>query len=232
MVDVESVTALVPIKEHSQRIPRKNFRPFVGEPLYFHILQTLQGVDEVGRIIIDTDSPRVASEAPEHFSKVQTIDRPARLCGDIISVNRIIEYDISQVRGDLYLQTHATNPLLSSQTIGLALQRFRNSSIHDSLFGVNRFQSRFYDQEGRAINHDASQLIQTQDLRPVYEENSCIYLFTSDSFAVAGARIGVRPLMFEVPRWESVDIDDEEGWGIAESLASVGQKNPPKWEEI
>ena len=232
MVDVESVTALVPIKEHSRRIPKKNFRPFVGEPLYFHILRMLQGVDQVGRIIIDTDSPRVASEAPKHFSKVRTIDRPEHLRGDTISMNRVIEYDISQVRSDLYLQTHTTNPLLRPQTIGLALHRFRESSINDSLFGVNRFQNRFYDQEGRAINHDPSQLLQTQDLRPVYEENSCIYLFTSYSFAVTGARIGVRPLMFEVPRWESVDIDDEEGWGIAEALASVGQKNLPNQEDM
>jgi CMP-N-acetylneuraminic acid synthetase len=63
----------------------------------------------------------------------------------------------------------------------------------DSLFSVTRLQTRLYDQHGRAINHDPSVLLQTQDLPPVYEENSCLYLFTRQNLLKRHHRIGAIP---------------------------------------
>ena len=87
------------------------------------------------------------------------------------------------------------------------------------MFSVNRFQSRFYGPDGRPFNHDPANLRRTQDLEPWFEENSNLYLFTADSFKATRARIGRHPLMFETPRIESLDIDDQEGWDIAETIA-------------
>ena len=84
---------------------------------------------------------------------------------------------------------------------------------------MNRFQSRFYGADGRPLNHDPNNLVRTQDLDPWFEENSNLYLFTADSFRSSRARIGCRPLMFETPRLESVDIDDQAGWDAAEAIA-------------
>ena len=50
---------------------------------------------------------------------------------------------------------------------------------------MTRWQTRLYDKNGRALNHDPSALIQTQDLPPVFEENSCLYLFTRRGSAPA-----------------------------------------------
>ena len=91
----------------------------------------------------------------------------------------------------------------------------------DSLFSVTRWQTRLYDADGRAINHDPEVLLRTQDLPPVYEENSNLYLFTRESLQRRKHRIGERPLLFEVDRLEAVDIDDEAGWAVAEALASL-----------
>jgi CMP-N-acetylneuraminic acid synthetase len=52
----------------------------------------------------------------------------------------------------------------------------------------------------------------------VYEENSCLYVFTKESFARKHRRIGVKPLMFPTPQIESVDIDDEFTFRLAELL--------------
>ena len=93
----------------------------------------------------------------------------------------------------------------------------------DSLFTVNKFQTRFYRTDGSAVNHDPNNLIRTQDLEPWFEENSNLYLFSRDSFAATNARIGRRPVMFETPRSESADIDDQEGWDIAEIMARAGR---------
>jgi CMP-N-acetylneuraminic acid synthetase len=221
MIFSRTVTAIVPIKAHSQRVPEKNFRSFASKPLYHHILQTLENTYAVDRVLVDTDSPRVLEEAPELFGKVHCIDRPEDLRGDFVSVNDIIAHDIDQVPSDIYLQTHATNPLLKPETISEALNRFCKSEQYDSLFSVNRFQTRLYFQDGRPINHNPQELLRTQDLPPVYEENSCMYVFTRESFEAAGGRrIGNRPMMHQTEKVESTDIDDEFTFRLAELLAS------------
>lgn len=224
MIHSRKVVALLPIKDHSERVKGKNFREFCGKPLYHHILCTLDKTYAIDEVVINTDSPRVILEAPKLSPKVKVIERPEALRGDLVSMNRVIEYDLSQTQGDVYLQTHATNPLLRSETIAVALKTFVEQESYDSLLTVNTFQSRFYFADGRPVNHDPENLIRTQDLPPLYEENSCLYVFTKESFAVKGRRIGQKPLMHPTPTMESVDIDDEFAFRLAELLALYAQK--------
>lgn len=219
MIHNRKVAALVPIKDHSERVKGKNFRDFCGRPLYQHILLTLDHTYAVDEIVIDTDSDRVIREAPALSSKIRVIERPAELRGDAVSTNKLFAYDLEKTEADIFLQTHATNPLLKSETIAKGLRLFVESEDkYDSLFSVNRFQSRFYVQDGEPVNHDPEVLIPTQNLPPVYEENSCLYVFTKESFARKQRRIGVKPLMFPTPQIESVDIDDEFTFRLAELL--------------
>ena len=220
MIHSRNVTALIPIKEHSERVKDKNFRNFCGKPLYHHILETLERTYAVDEVIIDTDSLLVMNEAPKLFSKVKVVERLDELRGDYVSVNRIIEHDLSISDGDIYIQTHATNPLLKAETIAKALKTFVEDEIgYDSVFSVNRYKSRFYLDNGDPINHDPDNLIRTQDLSPVFEENSTIYIFTKRSFSKHKRRIGEKPMMFETPKIESIDIDDELSFRLAEILA-------------
>lgn len=208
------------MKAHSERIPNKNMRRFAGRPLFHYILETLEKTFAVDQVVVNTDSERIASEAEKMFSKVRAIPRPKPLQGDLVSMNDIIAYDITQVPSDVYLQTHSTNPLLRSRTIRDALNAFCKSEEHDSLFSVNCMRTRLYFADGRPVNHDPDKLIRTQDLPPVYEENSCLYVFTAESFRQAGGRrIGLKPMMFEIDRIEAVDIDDEYTFSLAETLA-------------
>jgi len=225
MIHNRKVAALVPIKCHSERVKEKNFRDFCGKPLYHHIINTLDRVYAVDEVIIDTDSQRVIAEAPKLSGKIQIIKRPAELCGDHISTNRIFEYDLSQTKADIYVQTHATNPLLKAETIAKAIAKFISiEDEYDSLFSVNVYQSRFYTYDGAPINHDPENLIRTQDLQPIYEENSSLYVFTKESFKKKGRRIGIKPFMFVTPPIESTDIDDELKFRIAELLALYASK--------
>ena len=224
MIHNRKVVALLPIKDHSERVPGKNFREFAGKPLYHHIVLTLDRTYAVDEIVVDTDSPRVILEAPTLSSKVRVIERPAELRGDCVSMNRIIEHDLAHSEGEVYLQTHATNPLLRSETIALALRAFVEQEEYDSLLTVNEYHSRFYFSDGRPVNHDPENLIRTQDLPPLFEENSCLYVFTKESFGIKGRRIGTKPMMYPTPAMESVDIDDEFAFRLAELLALYAQK--------
>jgi CMP-N-acetylneuraminic acid synthetase len=202
------IAALVPMKHHSQRVPEKNYREIAGKPLFHYILQTLEQVPEIDLICVDTDSIVIKQGILESFPAVKVIDRPLDLRADEIPMNRIIEHDMSLIGAEVYLQTHSTNPLLKPQTISKAIDHYlKNQNQHDSLFSVTRLQTRLYNQQGKALNHNPAELLQTQDLPPIFEENSCIYIFTEQGMIKSGHRIGNSPIMFEIDDAEAWDID-------------------------
>ena len=216
------LAALVPMRHHSQRVPGKNYRPLAGKPLYQHIIATLLAMPEIAEVVVDTDSEPVMDGLRRDFPQVRILPRPEHLRADAVPMNEILLYDTSQVEADFYLQTHSTNPLLKSATISRAIQTFlADYPAHDSLFSVTRLQTRLWDANGHAINHDPNILLQTQDLPPVYEENSCLYIFTRENLAARRHRLGEKPLMFEIPRLEAVDIDEEADFQMAEALMQM-----------
>lgn len=217
------IVALLPMKAHSERVRGKNFRPFLSKPLFRWVLDTLLAVPEISQVVINTDAREILNgHGIASIPRVLIRDRLPELCGDFVSMNRVLADDVANVPADLYVMTHTTNPLLQVATISRALAEFTRHAADsgmDSLFSVNRFQSRFYRENGMPLNHDPGQLIRTQDLAPLFEENSVLYVFTAASFAQTAARIGARPLMYPTPRLESIDIDDQDSWDTAEALA-------------
>jgi len=212
----ERLVALVPMKAHSERVPNKNVRDFNGRPLFHWILGTLNAVEAVDEIVVDTDSPRIAREAADKFG-VTTIDRPESLWGDEVSMNRILRHDVETVEADLYLQTHCTNPLLRPSTVAQAVETFREDD-HDSLFSVTPLKTRLWMADATPLNHERDRLIPTQELDPVFEENSNLYLFTRDSLLTRENRIGDDPGMYEMDAEEAVDIDYPVDFRYAEFL--------------
>jgi CMP-N-acetylneuraminic acid synthetase len=187
--------------------------------LFHHIVETLLAVPEIAEVVVDTDSDPIMDGLRQHFPQVRIIDRPEHLRADDVPMNDILIHDTGQVPADFYLQTHSTNPLLKPETVARAIERFlADTPACDSLFSVTRWQTRLYDQAGRAINHDPAVLIQTQDLPPVYEENSCLYIFTRANLIQRHHRIGEKPLMFEIDADEAWDIDDELDFAISDFL--------------
>ncbi len=213
------IVALVPMRHHSQRVPGKNYRPLAGKPLYQHILDTLLACKGLAGIVVDTDSPVVLEGLEKHYPQVKRLERPEHLRADTVPMNEILLYDTVQVEADLYLQTHSTNPLLRPETISAAISKMvDNYPAYDSLFGVTRLQTRLWDQLARPVNHNPAILLQTQDLPPIYEENSCMYLFTRENLRIRHNRLGERPLMFEIDRAEAWDIDEELDFLIVDLL--------------
>lgn len=223
------VVALLPMKANSERVKGKNFKLFNGKPLFSWILDSLLELPEITQVVINTDARQILSEQGlVSGNRVLIRDRKPEICGDFVSMNKVLADDIVNVSADAYLMTHTTNPLLSSTTIQSALKAFLDANREDeadSLFTVNRWQTRFYRKSGAAINHDPNNLIRTQDLEPWFEENSNLYIFTSESFSKTQARIGRKPAMFESPKLESIDIDDQVDWCMAEALAKYFDSN-------
>lgn len=213
------IVALVPMRHHSERVPQKNYRQMVDRPLFAHILGTLVACPEVDTVVVNTDSAVIMEGVSERFPEVLILERPEELRGDMVPMNDILRYDVLQIEADYYLQTHSTNPLLRSVTISQAIETFlRHYPKHDSLFSVTPRRTRFWDGKTKPINHDPDVLIRTQDLSPIYEENSCVYIFERSTFLARGNRLGKRPLMFEIAAEEAWDVDEKLDFQIVEFL--------------
>lgn len=215
------IVALLPMKAHSERVKGKNFRMFNGKPLFRWVLDSLLSIELIDQVVINTDARAILAEnGLTDSDRILIRDRLPGICGDFVSMNLILADDLAHVPADIYLMTHTTNPLLTSETIRAALARFEAARGEvDSLFTVNKFQTRFYRADGSPVNHDPNNLVRTQDLEPWFEENSNLYIFTHDSFVKTNARIGAKPMVFETSRIESFDIDTPADWTICEIVS-------------
>jgi N-acylneuraminate cytidylyltransferase len=223
------LVALLPMKGHSERVPNKNLREFNGRPLCHWMLNTLTATPEVDGILVDTDASEIATEARRFDATV--VERPEGLRGDHVPMNDIIQYDVDRSEADVYLQTHCTNPLLRPETVSEAVGAFEERDC-DSLFSVTPLRTRLWDADCTPINHERDELKRTQDLDPVYEENSNVYLFTGESLERRGNRIGDDPTVFRMDAMEAIDIDEMVDFRIAEMLHRDRHGEDPPLDEV
>ena len=81
------------------------------------------------------------------------------------------------------------------------------SKEYDSAFCAKKLQDYLW-QNGKPLNFDAANVPRTQDLEPIYQETSGVYVFTREVFEKYKRRIGQKPLIKEMSFIEAVDIDD------------------------
>ena len=215
------VTAILPIRAQSQRVKNKNILQINGKPLYYYILNTLKQCKTVNKIVINTDYENIHNEF-RHDPQVILMDRADYLKGNC-DINMVIESVLNKIDGNYFLQTHATNPLLKSSTIDKSVKKyFEVENRYDTLFSVTRVQKRLWSMDCVPLNHNITDEPTTQNLKPYYEENSNLYIFSKTSFRKAGnKRIGVKPHMYEMEKLEATDIDDMEDFVLAEALMKI-----------
>lgn len=222
------VSAFVPMKGHSERVPSKNMRMLGDAPLFYHILRSLTRAKRVYEIIVDTDSEKIKSFIQKDFSGVIVIDRPAALIGDKVPMTAIVEHDCGFVKTKHFLQTHATSPFIKPETVDAAIDAYFKGldSGFDSVMAVNKLQSRFYDQNKKPINHDPAVMLPSQDTPALYEDCSSFYISSVERMLKTKKRVGDNPVFFEVSRLESADIDTEEDFILCEAIYDfIGKKN-------
>lgn len=205
----------IPIKENSQRVPRKNFREFQGKPLWEHTIDKLKDF----QLVVDTDSHQIIDSCKSK-NWVTTYLRPEELQGDKVSVVDLLKNYFKDSDPNLWiLQLHVTSPFLQVEMIKELRDNVTKEKI-DSAFSVDVIQNRFWRDEKYGlvpVNHNPMKLEQTQDLPAYYMENSSFYLFKR-SVLDYGNRIGKHPKPIELKFPQNIDIDTEQDWEIVKLL--------------
>jgi len=215
----KKIVAILPMRSGSQRVINKNSRLIKSKHLYEYIIDKLLSFDIINKIIINTDIDKVNNQYKDN-EKIHLIERNPSLKGNC-DINLVIADSIKDFNSDLFIQVHATNPLFKNQTLNEAINfYFDNIDKHDSLFSVTKIFKRFWNESGKPVNHKLNDEPTTQNLEPYYEENSCFYLFSKNSFHKNNNRIGNNPKLFTIPKEESWDVDEEADLLILEKLLS------------
>lgn len=210
------IVAIMPIKLNNERCPGKNIRILGNKPLLQHELDSLKATELCDSINVFCSSEDVVPFLP---TGVNYVKRPEYLDLPTSNFTQIFTLFKSQIDADIYVYAHATAPFISVETMCQCIKAVR-SGEYDSAFCAIKLQDYLW-QDGEPLNFDATNLPRTQDIKPIYQETSGIYVFTKEVFEKYHRRIGKKPFIKEVSFKEAVDIDNPEDFELAEALVNV-----------
>ena len=221
------VNVLLPCRAGSKRIPHKNTRPFAGNPLGLLGLkmEQLAACRHVATLTVTTDDPlvmEIAESMRDRFAyPVHVLERPRELAISD-SLDKFVAYIPTIMPPGVVLWTHVTSPFFGTQDIDNAITAYHgkvSSGGFDSLMGVTKIQT-FLWQKTRCISHDRTivKWPQTQDLAPIYEVNSAIFMIDREAMRLRADRIGEKPYLLESGKLASFDVDWPDDFDMAERL--------------
>lgn len=210
------ITAVMPIKLINERCPGKNTKLLGGKPLLQWELDNLKNTGLCNSINVYCSSEDVIPFLP---NGVNFIKRPEYLDLPTSNFSQIFSLFMDNNPADIYVYAHATAPYITSETMSQCINAVASGN-YDSAFCAVKLQDYLW-QNGEPLNFDASNLPRTQDLLPIYQETSGVYVFTKDVFVNYQRRIGKKPFIKEVTFKEAVDIDNPEDFSLAEALVNI-----------
>jgi CMP-N-acetylneuraminic acid synthetase len=223
----------VPCRAGSERLPDKNIRPFAGrnDGLLGVKLDQLELVDAIDLVVVDSNDPRVleiASARRERWrarSELLVRERPDALGRSDTTTDALIAYALETVACEELAWTHVTSPLIDARLYSQAIETFqgRDRCRYDSLMLVTRWQTFLWREEaGHSTplyeRRGTLRWPRTQDLEPVFEVNSGLFIVPRAIGLMRGDRIGASPQLFEVERSRGLDIDHADEFRLAELL--------------
>lgn len=213
------IACFIPIKANSERVPGKNFRKLNGKKLYEYICEHVKEADAFDDVFIDTNSPEIAEYAVSKNFKV--IERKEELALNTANGNDLLVHHYNLYpEFDYYFQLFATAPYLQPQTILSCVNSLTSSNIYDSVFTATENHG-FYWLNETPINYRPGILPRSQDMLAVVEESTGLYGIRRDSLEKYRCRIGRKPYIYTVSKFEAVDINTEEDLKIAEHVGRV-----------
>lgn len=211
----KKVTAFVPIKLESERIPKKNLKLLGGKPLYRFIIETLSKVRNIHKTYIFCSDDSIANNLPNN---VEFLKRDKKLDSNDTLGEEIYDNFIDKIDSDFYILAHTTSPFISSNSIEISIDKVL-SEKYDSSFSVSKHKS-FGWYNNNPINYSIDKIPKTQDLEPIYIETSGFYIFSKKLWKSKKRRIGSNPYKFVSSNIESIDIDDHNDFLLAEYISN------------
>ena len=224
----DKVVCFLPCRKGSERVPKKNIKPFAGFSygLIELKLKQLFECELIDKVVLSTNDEEILEYALS-LSEDRLIlhKRADHLASSQTSTDDLVAHALRLIPDAHILWTHVTSPFITSAVYSDIISRYFSviGEGHDSLMTTTLLHA-FLWQDGKAMNYDRSieKWPRTQTLKPVHEVNSGAFIAHSEIYRSLDDRIGNNPYLYGMDKIISHDIDWPEDFVIAEALAEKG----------
>ena len=204
----KTITAIIPVKANSSRLPGKNILPFGNSNLLLHKIEQLKQVEEVTDIVVSSDSDIMLEMAEK--AGVIAIKRPEKYANESVPFGCFLDYLCDVLPNEHVLWACVTSPLVESYLYKKAIKLYfeKLEEGYDSLITLQPLQSFYFDKNGpinfeTGLNHKNSEF-----LDPIYHFTNGINIAPRAKIAEWHYNYGPNPYQLMVNKREAVDIDD------------------------
>jgi CMP-N-acetylneuraminic acid synthetase len=225
------ITAFLPCRLGSQRVPNKNIRTFAGiEGGLLKIkLDQLSDTKKIDNIVVSSNDPRILEFASKYKNSRLVIDeRPDHLGSNTTTTDELIKYVPSIIPKGNVLWTHVTSPFLKAEDYDQVIEHYFKvvTDGYDSLMTVLKIQGFIWDKKGPlSYKRDRLKWPMTQNIEPLFEVDSGVFLSTIKNYKELDDRIGNKPFLYQQNKSKSIDIDWPEDFTLAERLWKNANNN-------
>jgi len=217
--------AIIPARGGSKRIPKKNIKPFLGEPIISYAIKAAidSGIFDV--VMVSTDSEEIAEIAKKYGAEVPFL-RGEKTASDYATTDDVLlevldEYKKRGKTFDHMACIYATAPFVTGESLRKAeeiLNREKTTMVMPLVaFSYPPQRSYILDEKGLAVFREPKYLnSRSQDLEKWYHEVGQYYLFDVDKYVALKGQIQEDISALIVDDIEAQDIDTEDDWKIAE----------------
>jgi len=225
------ITAFLPCRLGSQRVPNKNTKTFSGVEggLLKIKLDQLCSTGTIDRIVVSSNDPRVLEITSQyHDDRIVIDERPDKLGSNTTTTDELIQYASTIILEGQILWTHVTSPFLNEYDYESIIECYFKSldNGYDSLMTVLKLQGFIWDKR-KPISYKRDELKwpMTQNIEPLFEVNSGVFLSSFENYKNFNDRIGKKPYLYEQNKRKSTDIDWPEDFVFAERLWKSEKNN-------
>jgi CMP-N-acetylneuraminic acid synthetase len=214
------ISIIIPAKGNSTRLKNKNMLPLKGKSLVYRACEKCLQSKYIDNVYIDTESDVILKDVETLVDiGLKVIKRPIELSTNKTSGNDLIAFEQTQIEEcDLVLHTYATSPLITIDTIDNCIEQFiSNYSTYDSFFSAIHCQEYIWDGDS-PLNFLLEDLPNSIDLPKLMVETHGIYGIKYTSLSKLKRRLGNKVLPIEIPRIQSLDINNYEEFKLTEIL--------------
>lgn len=225
MGNKREVVALIPVREGSQRVKQKNFKPFSNEKSLLNLkIKQLQDADCFDKIYISSDSDLAKDIA--HDEGASFLYRDSYMCGHEARLYEYNNYMLNTIPGDpIVAWTMTTAPLFDDYMSVVSKYLSLDVKSHDSLITVIPYNGFLVDVNAKPINCSFGHWhLLTQELRESYEITGGVYMAQKSDQLKWSYWFGPRAYLYQTSKIKSIDVDDDEDFKIAEILHSSVNK--------
>lgn len=229
MATSRHMVAVIPARGGSQRIPRKNIRPFLGVPLLARTIGILHETQLFTRIVVSTDDDEIASVAIGAGAEVPFL-RPATLADDHTGIAPVMAHAVRELDHTAPLCgivccAYATAVLSIPDDYRRAATMVTDGDadyvVACASFGYPIQRALRAVDGGIAMFHPEHRTTRSQDLEPAYHDAGQFYFGTRQAWLEGRPIFGPASRMLVLPRHRVQDIDTPEDWTTAEWIHQV-----------